>query len=156
MKKYEFTGETKIIAGRTLHRIRALISFDDVAEGDLGGFIEKEENLSHDGDAWVYGNARVYGDARVYDNAEVCGDARVCGNADYISIKGLGSVNRTTTICKDKILGISVKCGCFFGSLKDFEEKVKEIHGNNKYAQEYKLLIELAKVHFDNGSEEYV
>ena len=136
MKKYEFTEETKEITGRTLHRIRALISFDDVAEGDLGGFIEKEENLSHDGDACV------------------CGNAWVCDNADYINMKGLGSVNRTTTICKDSVLGISVKCGCFFGSLKDFEEKVKETHGSNKYAREYGVLIELAKVHFDNGSEE--
>ena len=34
MKKYEFTGETKVMAGVTLKRIRALISF-----GFVPGFI---------------------------------------------------------------------------------------------------------------------
>lgn len=48
MKKYEFTGETKVIAGVTLKRIRALISFGFVVKGEIGGFIESEKNLSHD------------------------------------------------------------------------------------------------------------
>lgn len=48
MKKYEFTGETKIVVGVTLKRIRALISFGFVVKGEIGGFIEDEKNLSHD------------------------------------------------------------------------------------------------------------
>lgn len=62
-KKYELTDEKIETFGTTLCRIRALrdISAFAVKAGDLGGFIEKEENLSHDGDAEVYGNARVYG-----------------------------------------------------------------------------------------------
>ena len=59
MKKYEMTSETKIVNGVTLYRIKALISFGDIHEGDIGGFIEKEENLSNEGNAWVYGNAKV-------------------------------------------------------------------------------------------------
>ena len=51
MRKYEFTRETKEAGFRTLHRIRAVINFGDVKVGDLGGFIEREENLSHDGTA---------------------------------------------------------------------------------------------------------
>ena len=47
MKKYKLTDEKIEWYGRTLYRIIALISFGDVKEGDLGGFIEKEENLSH-------------------------------------------------------------------------------------------------------------
>ena len=87
MKKYEFTGETKAFNGTTLHRIRALKDFGDVAAGDLGGWIKGEENLSHDGRCWVSGDAqvsgdaKVYGDAQVYGNAWVSGDARVSGNA---------------------------------------------------------------------------
>ena len=50
MKKFEFTGETKTISllFRTaiLHRIRAVAEFGLVKVGDLGGWIEKEENLS--------------------------------------------------------------------------------------------------------------
>ena len=45
MKKFELTAESKIIAGKKLFRIKALISFGNVKEGELGGFVEKEENL---------------------------------------------------------------------------------------------------------------
>ena len=83
MKKFELTAESKInIFGKKLFRIKALISFGDVEEGETGGWIEKEENLEQSsGDAWVYGDAEVYGNARVYGNAEVSGNARVYGNA---------------------------------------------------------------------------
>ena len=81
MKKYELTEETKVIGGKTLFRIRALRSFGDIKAGDLGGFIENERNLSHEGNAWVSGDARVDGNARVGGNARVDGNARVGGDA---------------------------------------------------------------------------
>ena len=81
-KKYKLIlNDTINVEGRTLYRIKALKDFGDVKAGDLGGYIEKEDNLSHDGNAWVYDNARVYGNAKVYDNAQVYGNAWVCGNA---------------------------------------------------------------------------
>ena len=53
MKKFELTTESKInIFGKKLFRIKALISFGNVREGDTGGWVEKEENLSHSGNAW--------------------------------------------------------------------------------------------------------
>ncbi|RGF14466.1 polymer-forming cytoskeletal protein, partial [Firmicutes bacterium AM10-47] len=65
MKKYEFTGETKTVPllfeNVTLHRIQAITSFENVVAGELGGWIEKEENLSQGGNAWVGGNAQVSG-----------------------------------------------------------------------------------------------
>ena len=67
MKKYELTNETKTLAGGTvLHRIRALrdIPRFGVKAGELGGFVEEENNLSQDGDAWVSGNTKVYGNAK--------------------------------------------------------------------------------------------
>ena len=81
--KYELTDEIKNINGTALRQIRALrdISRWGVKAGDLGGWIEKEENLSHYGDAWVSGNAMVYGDAWVHGDAKVCGDAKVYGDA---------------------------------------------------------------------------
>ena len=96
MKKYEFTGETKqvelLFRTVTLHRIKAVAEFGIVKVGDFGGWIEKEENLSHDGKAWVYGNAKVWGDTKVYGNAKVCGDAKVWGNAKvYGNAKVLGN-----------------------------------------------------------------
>ena len=81
VKKYMLTRETKVVGLVTLHRIKALKDFGDVKKGDLGGWIEKEENLSHAGDCWVSENALVWGNAIVYDGAKVYGDARVFGNA---------------------------------------------------------------------------
>ena len=83
-KQWEFTGETKIRFGITLKRIRAAVGFRlkcgiVISKGELGGWIEKESNLSDN--AWVYDNACVSGNARVYGNARVCGNARVSGNA---------------------------------------------------------------------------
>ncbi len=81
MKKYELTEETFTVFGKTLYRIRAVRDFGSVKTGEFGGYIEKEENLSHFGNAWIYGDAWVYGDARVSGNAWIYGDARVYGNA---------------------------------------------------------------------------
>ena len=63
MKKYELTKDTIIINGRTLYRIRALRSFGDVNEGDLGGYVESEANLFHEGTSWIHHGACVYGRA---------------------------------------------------------------------------------------------
>ena len=81
MKRYELTNEVKEIAGIKLHRIKALKNFGDVEAGELGGWIEKESNLNHNSDAWVYDDAMIYGNAMIYDNAKIYGNARVCGNA---------------------------------------------------------------------------
>ena len=53
--KFEFTGETKVVFGVTLNRIRAVttIAAIGIAAGDLGGWIEREENLRVSGNAWV-------------------------------------------------------------------------------------------------------
>ncbi len=81
MKKFELTTESKMFWGKKLFRIRALISFDNVKKGELGGWVEKEENLSHFGNAWVSDNAHVGDDALVCDNAQVYTNAGICGNA---------------------------------------------------------------------------
>ena len=81
-KKYKLTDETMTIYGRTLYRIEALRDFSDVKKGDKGGYIEKEENLSQNGNCWVYDDAMVYGTARVYDNAIVYGNSEVYGKAE--------------------------------------------------------------------------
>ena len=81
-KNYEFTGETKEIPGGiTLKRIRCTkaIPIHRVCVGDIGGWIEKEDNLSDN--AWVSDKAKVFGDARVFGNARLRDYARVFGNA---------------------------------------------------------------------------
>lgn len=85
MKKYEFVpNDTIIIAsGTTVKRIRALVHIPvyAVSRGDLGGYIQCEENLAQTDDAWVNDNACVYENAVVINNAYVGGDSRVFGNA---------------------------------------------------------------------------
>jgi hypothetical protein len=60
--KYEFTEETLKVGEHTLHRVRYL------ADGELGGWIESENNLSQDDNALVFGNAWVFGHAKVFGN----------------------------------------------------------------------------------------
>lgn len=67
MKKYKFTGEEK----NGLMQIVAIQDFGLVMSGDIGGWIEKENNLSQSGNAWVSGDARVSGNARVYGDAYI-------------------------------------------------------------------------------------
>lgn len=81
MKKYEFTGKTQEYGGKTLRQIRALKDFGDVSKGDIGGWIEDERNLSHEGSCWVNKNAMVYEYARVEDNAKIDDFAKVFGHA---------------------------------------------------------------------------
>ena len=73
-EKDEATGLLRIIAARD-------IPIRDVKTGDKGGLIEKEANLSQEGDAWVYRGAQVYGEARVSGEARISGKARVYGQA---------------------------------------------------------------------------
>ena len=80
-KKYKLTEKYIIHYGVKLFQIQALVSFGTVSPGYLGGYIEKEENLSQDGDAWVSDNAWVSGNAKVHGNALVHRDAKVCGDA---------------------------------------------------------------------------
>jgi len=74
-KKYKITKVNKHTIYGKFYQIEAIKDFGSVKKGDKGGFIEKEENLSENGDAWVYGDARVSGDARVYGDARVSGDS---------------------------------------------------------------------------------
>ena len=157
MKKFELTSEfiTNVL-GAKLFRIKALIEFGDVSAGELGGYIEKEENLAQDGNAWVCGNAKVYGNAWVYGNAKVCGDAWVYGDADYSTVKGFGRIFRTTTFFRKKDKDISVSCGCFYGTLEEFRKKVKETHGESKTAKEYLMLADLMEYKFSREMDEEV
>lgn len=130
------------------------------------------------GEAQVFGNAKVrggarindrakvYGNAEVHGSARVCGESAVCGIADvhgdtnlcgdawirdnecYLTIKGLGSRYRDTTIFKTRNGDVVVRCGCFYGTLAEFVDEVEITHGDSKYAKKYLAFVELAKIHF--------
>ena len=71
----------KSVNGHTVYRIEALKNFSRVQKGDLGGWIEKEDNLSQRGNCWVYKEAAVFQNAHVTGNAIVSGHAKVFGHA---------------------------------------------------------------------------
>ena len=146
MKKYELTEETFTVFGKTLYRIRAVRDFGSVKTGEFGGYIEKKENLSHFGNAWVYGNAKVYGDARVSGNAWVYGNAEVFNTRHFFVQGPIGSRDGYVTFYRTKDDTVEVRCGCFSGSLQEFVNQVEETHGGSRYEKEYKLAAELAKV----------
>jgi hypothetical protein len=153
-KHFEFTDETAIdFSGNVLHRIRCTRDIPGVKKGTLGGWVEKQENLS--GDAWVCSSARVFGnawvrdDARVYGNAWLSGDARVHNHADYCCFQSFGRYGRTTTASRDAKCGVRIVCGCFSGTLEEFEKRVEETHGNSQYGLEYKAVINVLRVKFN-------
>lgn len=92
-KKYEITSITHP-RYPWLHRIRALRDIrEDVNAGDLGGFVQSEENLSQEGHCWIADNAMaaeeayVSGNAILWDyscalgSATVSGESRIGGEA---------------------------------------------------------------------------
>ena len=158
-KKFELLlDDTITIFGIKLFRIKALISFGSVEEGELGGYIEKEDNLSFygnawvsgdawvygnawvSGDAWVYGNAEVSGDAWVYGNAEVSGNAMVYGDADYIVFKNHWSSGRYFTYTKSNKMW---RVGCFYGTGQELIKKAyQDSEVSGKHYEAYVEFVE--------------
>ena len=131
MKKYELIESdfVKLLTGKRAYRIKR------ISTGEIGGFIESEKNLAHDGDAWVYGAAQVSGDARVKDSR--------C----YITISPLGSRNSALTGFMDGNT-LRFSTGCYSGDENEFLAAVKEKHGGTSLGKEYVMAVELIKLRF--------
>ena len=83
MKKYEILMDeenTIKYKGRTLYRIKALRNFGDVTKGDIGGFIQHEDNLSHDGNCWIYDDAKAMDNSAMYGNSAMYHNSRMHDN----------------------------------------------------------------------------
>ena len=158
MKKYELVNYNK---ETNLWQIKALRSFRDVVEGDLGGWVESDKNLSHEGKCWIYGDAKVYGNAEVsgkasvYENAKVSGDAWVYGKAnifngnitktsDYIVLKNVTTSGRYFTY------NFTSDCwaiGCFQGNTEKLQKHLES--ANEMQQKEYNIAI----IYVDNMKE---
>ena len=78
MKKYELIKESKtIFEGREVYRIRALKDFRNVRAGDVGGWVCSYNNLSQEGNCWIYGNAKCLDHARIFDNAMIIDNSKM-------------------------------------------------------------------------------
>jgi hypothetical protein len=61
----------------------------------------------------------------------------------YIQVACIGSAKRMTTYCFDDDI---IWCGCFQGSLAEFESQVNKSHANNeRYLKEYSGFINYVK-----------
>ena len=131
-KKYELVkdGHSINAYGHTLYRIRALKDFANVKKGDIGGYIEKEENLSQEGNCWVFGNAQVSDCARVVDNAQVFGDAKIFGGAKVYGdarVYGNSSIFGNAEVFDNAVVKDYTK---IFGDAKIFDSA--EVFGDAK------------------------
>lgn len=90
---------------------------------------KKEDNIQG-GSAWVYGSAKVYGEA------------------DYCCFQSFGRSGRTTTVFREKSGELRVQCGCFNGTLAEFEAQVEQTHGDTQHGKVYKAIIEVIKLKF--------
>ena len=116
INKYKIrTDISKRIGPFTVYRIEALRDFADVKKGDLGGWIEKEANLSQCGTCWVYDGADVYNDAMVADSAMIGGHAKVFGYAHVLNnaiVTGHSRVYGNALLENDVIIsGHAIVCG---------------------------------------------
>ena len=173
-KKYELTGEfIEHQSGKKLYRIRALVSFGVVAAGQLGGFVESENNLDQSlsgnawvsgnarvsGNAWVSGNARVYGDAWVYGDARVYGDAWVSGDAwvyGDAQVSGNAWVRSYAVISERKMIFWASNVGSEYGTLTVFNGKDGLIVTRGCFTGTVdEFLSKSAEVHDDKTKNEY-
>ena len=152
-KKYKLTDETINLNGATLYRIEALKDFGEIKNGDKGGFIESENNLAHEGDAWVSDDAFVYDNACVSDNARVCGSTSVCGDAeistdaDYIVFKNWWSSGRYFTWTRSNNMW---SVGCFYGT---GEELIKKAYKDSELScRQYERIVKyVEEINKENG-----
>ena len=80
--------------------------------------------------------------------ADLGGAGKISKAEDILIVGNIGSRLGYTHIYNTDN-GIFVKCGCFFGAIEEFAEKVKQTHGNNEHAKAYAALIDFAKAKFN-------
>lgn len=115
MKKYEFTGDEKEYKQTTFRQIRALVDIPlhGVKAGDLGGWLEEERNLSHEGLSWVNQDSYVLRSAKVRENAHVCGESiidfrsSIYGNAFVQNsvVHGINTIGENAVVKDSDIRG---------------------------------------------------
>lgn len=128
-KKYELIEDSNThYKNRKVYRVKALRDFGSVQKGDIGGWVEGEHNLSHEGDCWIFDDAYVVDQARIYENAYISTDAWVFDNA---LVYGDAKIAGEAAIYHHaKVYGKArvYDCSRVYNSAQVFGEAV--IHGN--------------------------
>ena len=114
--------------------------------GDILFEFEKENNTIKDTLVEAVKRGADLGGADL-GGAELNDWGKLQSYSDILIAGVIGSRNDYTTIFHtDK--GIFVQCGCFIGTLEEFEAKVKETHQGNNHEKDYLALIQFAKIKF--------
>ena len=130
-KHFELTAESKVDSfGRTLFRVKLTIDCKWGKAGDLGGWVQKKENIQDS--AWVSGKAWVYGDAWIYEDSWNTSPLQIQGSRHFI------------TECKKGLLQIGCKCYTFEEWERYFEAIGKAEGYSDDQIKEYKSYIDLA------------
>jgi len=105
-KKYEL-----IDVNDSFYRIRALIDIPrhGVKAGDLGGRVQSESNLSHEGDCWIEQGGGACQSARIKGNAILQGRSIV---SDYARVSGSAIINSSALYENSFISGNAVVTSC--------------------------------------------
>lgn len=114
---YQDNGNKKSVL---LRQIIALIDFNDVKAGTLGGWIDDESVLSQSGDCWIYdenalafSGATISGNARI-TQASVVRDGAQIGDAAWIDraeISHNAQIRDNVTIRDSVVRGECLLCG---------------------------------------------
>lgn len=99
-------------------------------KGKLGGYIQKEENLSQEGDACLK------------------------SDVDHCVFDCFGSSNRHTHAYLTRDNAVEITCGCFRGSIEEFEKKVKNTHAGTVYENQYNAIINVIKIKFGSAQRQ--
>ena len=154
-KKFELTEKYVVNElGTKLYQIKCTKTFEYAKKGELGGYIEREVNLSQGGNAWVSGDVQVYGNARVSGDAWVSGNACLKSNADHCGFDCFGSSNRHTHAYLTSDNAVEITCGYFRGSIEEFEKKVKNTHAGTVYENQYNAIINVIKIKFGSAQRQ--
>lgn len=103
------------------------------------------------GIGWVGENAQISEGAwigkgaRIGEGAVIGEDAEIKSIYDYMTVGGIGSRQDITTFYRRKDGMIYVWCGCFNGTLDEFEAAVHETHAGNEHEKAYMAAIRMAK-----------
>ena len=90
------------------------------------------------GESCSFGERCSFGKACSFENIQEDIDR-------FVKIDRIGSRNGCTYFFKT-LSNIYVRCGCFFGTIDEFEQKVKETHEHNEqYLKEYLEAIKYVK-----------
>lgn len=147
MKKYELLKDDFKMTkdGTKLYRVCAVIDLPFTDE-QLGGYIESEDNLSQDGNAWVRPGAYVMGNAKIIDGACVQGDdkdialikdnAIISGKAFVTSgmVKGNAIITDDASVIGAKVSENAVISGC------------AKIHGKGVYISGNAKVTDVARI----------